>query len=94
MICCLLTSQVGIDFGTLSVTEEEKFIILGCKNIVKDRNFSCDDERGDGFIRAWRNEAVPDLCESTAESKVECFDSVEGSRYCKFENAMVRWTVQ
>ena len=61
---------------------------------MKHQSFSCDDERGDGFIRAWRSGEVPDLCESSAESKVECFDSMEGSRYCKFENAMVCWDGQ
>ena len=56
---------------------------------MDDKTFSCDDERGDNLIQTWRRNLVKGLCEKNAESKVNCFDSQGGSRYCQFENAMV-----
>ena len=56
----------------------------------EDKSFSCDDERGDGLIQSWKRNRIKGLCEISAESKLNCFDSPSGSRYCQFENAMVR----
>ena len=63
--------------------------MLGCRNIVNKENFSCDDERGDSMIREWRKNKVSGLCESNADSKLSCFDSPIGPRYCEFENVLV-----
>lgn len=74
----------------LSVEEQKRFFSLGCDHVIKGKSFSCDDDRGDNLIQSWRRNIVRDLCEKNAESKLNCFDSPGGNRYCQFENAMVQ----
>jgi hypothetical protein len=83
--------QVGESFGMLSINEQERFNRLGCHNIHNGKSFSCDDERGDNLIQSWRRNRVKGLCEKNAESKLNCFDSLGGSRYCQMENAMMNF---
>lgn len=84
------STQVGENYGILSKAEQSRFSSLGCRNVVNSKSFSCDDERGDSLIREWRNNEVNGLCENNAESKINCFDSPLGPRYCEFENVLVR----
>lgn len=44
----------------------------------------------DKFIATWKARKVGDLCEENAASKINCYDSFGKSRFCVFENAMVR----
>ena len=44
----------------------------------------------DKFIATWKTRKVADLCEENAASKISCYDSFGKSRFCVFENAMVR----
>lgn len=90
LIMISIFTQVGEHYGILSKAEQSRFSTLGCRYVVNNKSFSCDDERGDNLIREWRNNKINGLCEDNAESKLNCFDSPLGPRYCEFENVLVR----
>ena len=76
--------------------QSAKSTLIRCKNTVKpdyidfNKSGDCMKPMDDRFIKSWQSKKITGLCEADAPSKITCYDSPNDSRYCSFENVMVR----